>query len=110
MMNDLPVAEITGDYKESLIILPIFGKNFTELCTCRSIGMSDKDRNKLEIISSANWSDICAQIVLEDILLLKDQPNIGQMHLQRMFVLVSRGIHVREYPRSAKLIDSYSVH
>lgn len=51
-----------------------------------------------------------AQIVLEDILLLKDQPNIGQMHLQRMFVLVSRGFHVREYPRSAKLIDSYSVH
>lgn len=53
-MNDLPVAEITGDHKESLIILPIFGKSFTELCTRRSTGMSDEDWNKLEIISSAN--------------------------------------------------------
>lgn len=51
MMNDLPMAEIAGDHKEGLIILPIFSKSFTELYTCRSTGVSDEDRNKLEIIS-----------------------------------------------------------
>lgn len=53
---------------------------------------------------------VIAQTVLQDNLPLEDQPNIGQMHLQRMFVLVSRGFHVREYPRSAKLVDCYPTH
>lgn len=53
-MDDLPVAEIAGDHKEGLTILPVFGKSFTELCTGRSTGVSHEDRNKLEIIPPVN--------------------------------------------------------